>query len=153
IPNRLLGEMQMGVQNPFDLLIEWGENGAGTTLAVAHLPVLAGCLRNARAVAQHAAALGGPIAVVPAGERWPDGGLRPCLVDWLGAGAILAFLDGRPAPEVLAARAAFDSHKHNLEAALLACESGRELVERGYAEDVRMAAHINVSDCVPVFSG
>ena len=125
-------------------------NGAATTLAVGRLPVLAGCLRNARAVAQHAAALGGRIALVPAGERWPDGGLRPCLEDWLGAGAILSFLDGRPAPEVLEARAAFDSHKHDLEAALLACESGRE---RGYAEDVRMAAQINVSDCAPVFSG
>jgi 2-phosphosulfolactate phosphatase len=128
-------------------------NGAETTLAIGRVPVVAGCLRNARAVAQHVATLGGRVALVPAGERWPDGSLRPCLEDWLGAGAVLAFLHGRPTPEALAARAAFDSHQRDIEAALLACESGRELVERGYADDVRMAAQLDVSDCVPVFSG
>ena len=81
--------------------------------------------------------------------RWP----APCLEDWLGAGAILSHLEGRATPEVLTARAAFESLKGNLETAVLHCPSGEELGERGYASDVRIATELDVSDCVPVFSG
>lgn len=128
-------------------------NGAATTLAARGRPVLAGCLRNAGAVARHACGLGRRIAVVPAGERWPDGGLRPCLEDWLGAGAIIASLAGRPAPEALAAKAAFDIHHRRLADALDACPSARELKDRGFPQDVEIAARLDVSECVPVFSG
>jgi len=128
-------------------------NGATVALAVEGRPVLAGCLRNAGAVARHARTLGRRVLVVPAGERWPDGELRPCLEDWIGAGAILDALDGAPSPEVSAARAAFHAHQARLEEALLSCPSGRELVERGYPQDVSAAAELNVSGCVPILVG
>ena len=40
------------------------------------------------------------MAVIACGERWPGGGLRPSLEDQIGAGAVLACLDGAPSPEV-----------------------------------------------------
>ena len=51
--------------------------------------VLAGCLRNARAVAEFAQQAGRTFNVIPSGERWRDGSMRPALEDALGAGAIL----------------------------------------------------------------
>jgi 2-phosphosulfolactate phosphatase len=126
-------------------------NGAMAALAASGL-VLAGCLRNARAVA---AACAGRrrILVVPAGERWPDGLLRPCLEDWLGAGAILAHLSGELSGEARAAVAAFRELEPEMAHALRSCASGRELIERGYPEDVEIAAEVGSSTAVPVYDG
>jgi 2-phosphosulfolactate phosphatase len=117
--------------------------------------VLAGCLRNAAAVAAWAQQSGRGrrrITVVPAGERWPDGSLRPAMEDLVGAGAILRRLGGRMSPEARVAVAAFDAVSGSLREQLLQCASGRELSERGFAADVELATELDVSQIVPVLS-
>ena len=124
-------------------------NGSTLTLATGDTLTIAGSLRNARAVAKAVKKHGRQIAVIPAGERWPNGSLRPSFEDLIGAGAIINFLDGKCSPEAHAARSAFLAAKENLENLLLQCGSGKELVERGYKEDVLLAAKLNISDYVP----
>ena len=124
-------------------------NGSTLSLLTRNTPTLAGCLRNVRAVARAAKQYGDRIAVIPAGERWPDGSLRPSFEDLIGAGAIINFLDGKCSPEANAARSSFLAVEEDLENQLLQCGSGKELIERGYREDVLLAAELNVSDCVP----
>jgi 2-phosphosulfolactate phosphatase len=117
--------------------------------------VFAGCLRNVTAVARAAARHAGhrPIGVIAAGERWgvTDGPLRPCVEDYLGAGAILdalTKLTGNPSPEArIAARAA----QHvNVAAVLAECSSGRELRERGDGRDIALAAQLDISATAPI---
>ena len=114
--------------------------------------VLAGSLRNARATARRSRELGDTIAVIAAGERWPDESLRPCVDDLLGAGAVLAALDpsaaiGDPgcSPEAAAARAAFIAARPMLVETIARCASGRELTRIGFADDVATAAELDVS--------
>jgi 2-phosphosulfolactate phosphatase len=124
-------------------------NGATLSLAAGALPTYTGCLRNATAVAQAAARHGGPVCVIPAGERWPAGPLRPALEDWLGAGAVIHALPGARSPEAAHAEAAFLHARAALPQTLLACGSGQELLARDCAADVRLAADLNVSAAVP----
>jgi len=124
-------------------------NGSTLSLETGDTPTLAGCLRNAHAIAEAAKTYGERIAVIPAGERWSDGSLRPSFEDLIGAGAIINFLDGNCSPESYTARSAFLAAENNLEKLLLQCGSGKELIERGYKEDVFLSAELNVSDCVP----
>jgi len=126
-------------------------NGSTLSLAAGLTPVLAGCLRNARSVALAARRFGPRIGVIPAGERWQDDhSLRPCFEDLIGAGAIISYLDGRLSPEAESALAAFQHARSGLVQSLARCSSGKELVERGYAEDVSLAAELNASDCAPI---
>ena len=130
-------------------------NGATVSLdlADAGAVVLAGCLRNASAVAAAARDLGGPVGVVAAGERRLDGSLRPAVEDLVGAGAILHALGGRPSPEARAAMAAFLDAAPELASVLATCISGRELAARGLTADLRLAAEHDVSQAVPRLSG
>jgi len=82
-------------------------NGSTLSQATGAIPTIAGCLRNARAVANLAQTIGRRISVIPAGEGWPDGSLRPAIEDWLGAGAIIAHLSGARSPEAELACHAF----------------------------------------------
>ncbi|HET6341060.1 MAG TPA: 2-phosphosulfolactate phosphatase, partial [Gemmatimonadota bacterium] len=93
------------------------------------------------------------ITVVPAGEQWPDGSLRPAIEDVVGAGAIIRQLEGRLSPEAKVAVAAFESLSDSLQETMLSCSSGRELSERGFAVDVELAAQLDVSEIVPVLEG
>jgi 2-phosphosulfolactate phosphatase len=112
--------------------------------------VLAGCLRNAAATAAACRPIEGNVSIIAAGERWRDSGnatgsLRPALEDLIGAGAILDALSlARPSPEALAAIAAYRAAS-DLGQWLRECASGRELIERGRAADVALAAQANVS--------
>jgi 2-phosphosulfolactate phosphatase len=123
--------------------------------------VVAGCLRNAAAVGRWLTASGygtadRPVAVIAAGERWPDGSLRPALEDLLGVGAIVAAVAGAHAsPEASAARAAVDAVDAvgDLPAALRECASGRELIDYGFPDDVAIAAERDAADVVPVLTG
>ena len=132
-------------------------NGATLSLAAAEANaiVLLGCLRNATAVARACRALGERVAVIAAGERWRDAGdetgrLRPGIEDLIGAGAILAALSPtNPSPEARIAIAAFEAAARDLPRFLAECASGRELTERGFADDVALAAALDVSETVP----
>lgn len=127
-------------------------NGSRLTLATGNTPTLAGCLRNFRAVAQAAQTYGSRIAVIPAGERWfiGDGSLRPSFEDWVGSGAILSELNGRFSPEAQAAIATFQAIQPQLATLMQECSSGKELIAKGFPEDVALAADAGCSNCVPV---
>jgi 2-phosphosulfolactate phosphatase len=125
-------------------------NGAALSLLTGGKPAFTACLRNATAVAEAARACGSTLAVIPAGERWPDGSLRPSIEDWIGAGAVLAALDGRPSPEAALAIAAFEQTRTSLYRVLVECSSGRELVGRGFGADVRLAAELDRSAAAPM---
>ena len=127
-------------------------NGATLTLRTGGAPTLTGCLRNYRAVASAAQKYGKRLAVIPAGERWPDGSLRPAFEDWVGAGAIISQLHGELSPEARAARAAFQQAETGVESMIRQCGSGRELIARGFEEDVSLASALNVSECAPLFT-
>ncbi|HMF09825.1 MAG TPA: 2-phosphosulfolactate phosphatase [Thermoanaerobaculia bacterium] len=124
-------------------------NGSALSFACDAPVVLAGCLRNAAAVARAARSAGPRVAVIAAGERWPDGSLRPCLEDLLGAGAVLSHLPGVRSPEAEAAAGAFGSLKDRLRRALADTASGRELISWGYEGDLDLAAELDVSAAAP----
>jgi 2-phosphosulfolactate phosphatase len=130
-------------------------NGATVTLtAAAAAPVVfAGCLRNAGAVAEAAGRAGHTFNVIPAGERWPDGSLRPALEDAIGAGAILSGLPGARSPEAEAVVALFARYRDSLADTLDACASGRELAGRGHLQDTLIASAVDVSTAAPRFDG
>jgi 2-phosphosulfolactate phosphatase len=151
-------------------------NGAAIShhLQSAGAQVVAGCLRNAAAVGHWAAARGDGVLVIAAGERWPDGTLRPAVEDLWGAGAVIdavaeALPDGGGAggsagspgacsPEARVARAAYLAARADADhagwAALLGdLAGGRELIGAGHGEDVRIAAEVNGSGVVPLLTG
>jgi 2-phosphosulfolactate phosphatase len=124
-------------------------NGSSLSLATALTPTLTGCLRNCRAVALAAMAYGRRIAVIPAGEKWSDGSLRPAFEDFIGAGAVISHLEGNFSPEAQLAVAAYRGVHHSLKYLIKQCGSGQELIGRGFEQDVDLASEINVSDCAP----
>jgi 2-phosphosulfolactate phosphatase len=126
-------------------------NGSTLTLEAAiHTTTYAGCLRNAKALGHHLSYRHTRIAVIPSGERWPDGHLRPAIEDLIGAGAIISHLSGSKSPEAKIAEATYHSCD-SVAQSINACASGRELHERGFGEDIQLAADENCSTTVPLF--
>ena len=116
------------------------------------IPVLTGCLRNAATVAKVARLMAGdrPIAVVPAGEQWPDGSLRLAIEDCLRRAPFSIRLNGPYSPEAQVARDAYRAAGHELARLVRLSVSGRELVDRGFAGDIDLAVEEDVSACAPV---
>lgn len=81
---------------------------------------------------------------------WENGSLRPALEDLLGAGAIISNLTGTRSPNASAAEIIFQHHHHNIFSILENTGSGKELIHRGFPQDIEIAAQLNISDCVPV---
>jgi 2-phosphosulfolactate phosphatase len=135
---------------PGTLLVLPSPNGSTLSLETAGIPTFTACLRNAPSVARKARSYGSRIAVIPAGEQWSENSLRPCLEDLIGAGSVLADLQGTLSPEAETAVAAFKRFQRNLTETLLRCGSGKELVHRGFGLDVELAADYAVSTVAPM---
>lgn len=139
-----------------DRLVLPSPNGSAISvrLADAGATVVGVSLRNAASAAAwvRERADRRPVAVVAAGERWPDGSLRPATEDLWGAGAFLDGLAGAGAfsPEAATAVAAYRGVRAGLAAALGDSVSGRELRSQGFAGDVAVAAELGASTVVPV---
>ncbi|MEZ4769501.1 MAG: 2-phosphosulfolactate phosphatase [Caldilineales bacterium] len=124
-------------------------NGSTLSLASGDTTTLAGCLRNASAVARLRRRSG-------AGSRssrlasWRTGwSLRPGVEDWLGAGAIIQRLPGALSPEARLAVDAFRSAADDIQALVSACSSPAKLIMQGFDEDVRLATTIDADESAP----
>ena len=128
-------------------------NGSMLSRKTGDVPTLAGCLRNATAIAQASLSQGGSIGFIAAGERWPDGSLRPAIEDLLRAGSIIEHMAGQLSPDAEAARAGYRALQDRLKDVIRGSRSGRELIDGGYAGDVEIAVEADVSRATPLLQG
>ena len=125
-------------------------NGSTLSLATGGTPTLAGCLRNIRSVAAYAGRIGRTVAVIPCGERWDDGSMRPAVEDLIGAGAVIRHLQGSKSPGATAAQAAFESGTSDLLGTVLASVSGQHLARAGFRADVEHSARLDCTGSAPL---
>lgn len=94
------------------------------------------------------------VAVIAAGERWPDESLRLAVEDQWGAGSLIDNLRAAGwsdiSPEAHAAADTFSALHDDLADALANCASGRELIAAGYSDDVHTAAQLDSSTAIPL---
>lgn len=137
-------------------------NGAAAIAAAAASPlVAAACLRNRSAAARLVARWladhdGARVTVVASGEHWssvaPVDGFRPAVEDLLGAGAVVEALlrgDGGLVAST-EARAAAALYGAVGVAGFADLVGARELRDAGFADDVTLAADVDVTTVVPV---
>jgi 2-phosphosulfolactate phosphatase len=134
-------------------------NGSAIAAEAQASDVVAACLRNAAAVAAWLAASapgGRRVTVIAAGERWPDGSLRPAIEDALGAGAVIDALarvaSRRLSPEAASIRALY-AGTQDLRGVISGSGSARELAAAGFSSDVEIAMELDSSALVPVLRG
>ncbi|MGG3564805.1 2-phosphosulfolactate phosphatase [Neobacillus rhizosphaerae] len=137
-------------------------NGANCTWIASQVPsLLIGSLLNAESVAAAANHLQkqtrANITVIPCGEQWEsskeyEDTLRPAIEDYLGAGAILSYLEGKKSPEAELCMTSFLHSKDKLNDLIWDCGSGRELRGRGYEADVNHCCRLNVYQTVPLLN-
>ena len=127
-----------------------------------------GCFLNAKAVAQQVEKISKEkncdVTIIAAGEkRATETGERIeylkderrfrrvfDIEDYLGAGAIISFINLPKNPEAKVCQSAFKSSKNELKELLLESFSGRYLVQTKRREDVEWAAQLNCYNVVPV---
>ncbi|WP_413300059.1 2-phosphosulfolactate phosphatase [Bacillus sp. 1P10SD] len=137
-------------------------NGAYCTWIASQVPaLLIGSLLNAESVAAAANQLQkqtkANISVIPCGEQWEGSGeyedtLRPAIEDYLGAGAILSYLEGSKSPEAELCMISFLHSIDNLNNLIWDCGSGRELRGRGFETDLDHCSRLNVYQTVPLLN-
>lgn len=142
---------------PHSRIVLPSPNGSTCTVIAqqCEVPIIAGCLRNAFAISKFIEERypESVISVIACGEQWSNGVLRPAIEDLIGAGAILSQFDHASlSPEAKVAVSAFRHAEHDLQAVVHECSSGRELTEKGFPEDVAIAAELNDSRVVPIFN-
>ncbi len=141
---------------PGSRLILPSPNGASLIAAASEFSnaaIIAGCLRNATAIGSFINTRGPDevVAIISAGERWPDGSLRPALEDDLGVGAIVACLDLRSAsPEAKVAASTFVDGRLHVSDNIRASATGVELFAAGFSHDVERALEIDCSLAIPI---
>ncbi|PCI86150.1 MAG: hypothetical protein COB24_10610 [Hyphomicrobiales bacterium] len=134
-----------------DAIILPSPNGAHLTLYADAPIVIAGCLRNARAVADFINISGVKnVQFVAAGERWQHGGLRPAFEDWIACGAVLNQLNGILTAEAGAAAASFRWAEPQLQQMMKNCLSGQELTAQNFEQDVDWASELSTANHVPI---
>ncbi|HUW77289.1 MAG TPA: 2-phosphosulfolactate phosphatase, partial [Candidatus Nanopelagicaceae bacterium] len=154
---RSLSPASLKTVNSGHRLIFTSLNGAHCTAAAKASPlVLIGALTNRDAVANAIAHLletnvGSRCTLIACGERWSSvseehaDDIRPGIEDLLGAGAIAIQLSGSFAlsEEANSAVSAFTATQHRLLESLTHSISGRELIAKGFAADIELAAAID----------
>ncbi|MGW3116785.1 2-phosphosulfolactate phosphatase [Streptomyces sp. NPDC001107] len=143
------------------LVLPSPNGGAIAAAAPPGAQVVAACLRNITAVSNWLTSHGygtpeHPVAVIAAGERWPDGSLRPALEDLLGAGSLICDLHSQGAgplsTEAAAAKAGYEGTADIVHAVATSI-SGRRLAAMGFVADVAIATEDDVCALVPVRDG
>ena len=157
-----LSPASLATLRPGARLVLPSPNGSALSAALVEHPaiVVAGSLRNRRAVADWALAQQGDkgdrftIAVIASGEALADGSTRFAVEDLLAAGAVIDALADVGidycSPESAAAAAAFTGLRNATGHLIGASASGRELAEAGYRGDIDLAIDLDVSSAVPV---
>jgi len=136
------------------------ERSGGARAHRGGVAIVAGCLRNVTATARWLLAHGYgadscPVWLVGAGERWPDGSLRPALEDLLGAGALAGALADAGCTLSAEARAAAHAFAatSDLGGVVADCVSGRELAAHGFPDEAAVAAALDADDHASVMDG
>lgn len=127
-------------------------NGTRTFQAAAGAQTLIACsFLNASAAARRLAATGLDILIVCAGRLG-----HFCLEDVVGSGILIdrmLSISDRPIELSDAAAAAhrlFATYRGDLLGMLRGCQWGREIIQKGFGEDLEVCAQVDLTDIVPV---
>ncbi len=125
-------------------------NGSELSLNSKSDLTLCACLRNYRAVAEYVNSISGNVNVIPAGEKWRNGTIRFAVEDYIGAGALISELKGVLSAEAIVAKKLFESLKPDFKDIISGSLSARELIEKGFQEDVDIAMEVNAGNTIPI---